>query len=203
MSRRPKALIIGGGIAGPVTAIFLKKAGIDAELFEAWPYSDRDRRRPADRAERHACAGRDRPGRRDDPPRIDRGILRFSFAIRRPARFRQPEHEAAFRPARGEHVPRHAERSADQQGLVRECRAAVREAAGRHRGSRRQACRRAFRRRLVCRRRFRDRRRWRAFRGARACDPGWPKTVRHRPDRLWRLRAAIGARRMRRSASAW
>lgn len=34
-----KALIIGGGIAGPVTAIFLKRAGIDAELFEAWPYS--------------------------------------------------------------------------------------------------------------------------------------------------------------------
>lgn len=39
MSRPQKALIIGGGIAGPVTAIFLKKAGIDAEVFEAWPYS--------------------------------------------------------------------------------------------------------------------------------------------------------------------
>lgn len=39
MSRPRKALIIGGGIAGPVTAIFLKKAGIDAEVFEAWPYS--------------------------------------------------------------------------------------------------------------------------------------------------------------------
>lgn len=39
MTRRPKALIIGGGIAGPVTGIFLRKAGIDAELFEAWPYS--------------------------------------------------------------------------------------------------------------------------------------------------------------------
>ena len=39
MTRRPKALIIGGGIAGPVTGIFLKQAGIDAELFEAWPYS--------------------------------------------------------------------------------------------------------------------------------------------------------------------
>jgi 2-polyprenyl-6-methoxyphenol hydroxylase-like FAD-dependent oxidoreductase len=38
-SRPRKALIIGGGIAGPVTAIFLKQAGIDAELFEAWPYS--------------------------------------------------------------------------------------------------------------------------------------------------------------------
>jgi 2-polyprenyl-6-methoxyphenol hydroxylase-like FAD-dependent oxidoreductase len=39
MTRRPKALIIGGGIAGPVTGIFLKQAGIDAEVFEAWPYS--------------------------------------------------------------------------------------------------------------------------------------------------------------------
>src|SRR5689334_1798416 len=39
MSGRPKAVIIGGGIAGPVTAIFLKQAGIDTELFEAWPYS--------------------------------------------------------------------------------------------------------------------------------------------------------------------
>src|SRR5882672_7612102 len=34
-----KALIIGAGIAGPVTAIFLKRAGIDAQLFEAWPHS--------------------------------------------------------------------------------------------------------------------------------------------------------------------
>ena len=39
MTKRPKALIIGGGIAGPVTAIFMKQAGIDAELFEAWPHS--------------------------------------------------------------------------------------------------------------------------------------------------------------------
>jgi len=39
MSKRPRALVIGGGIAGPVTAIFLKKAGIDVEMFEAWPYS--------------------------------------------------------------------------------------------------------------------------------------------------------------------
>src|ERR1700742_1994385 len=37
--RARKALIIGGGIAGPVTAIFLKRAGLDAEVFEAWPYS--------------------------------------------------------------------------------------------------------------------------------------------------------------------
>jgi 2-polyprenyl-6-methoxyphenol hydroxylase-like FAD-dependent oxidoreductase len=37
VSRSPKALIIGGGIAGPITAILLKKAGIDATVFEAWP----------------------------------------------------------------------------------------------------------------------------------------------------------------------
>jgi 2-polyprenyl-6-methoxyphenol hydroxylase-like FAD-dependent oxidoreductase len=37
--RSRKAIIIGAGIAGPVTAIFLKKAGIDAQVFEAWPYS--------------------------------------------------------------------------------------------------------------------------------------------------------------------
>ncbi|HTE96509.1 MAG TPA: FAD-dependent monooxygenase [Bradyrhizobium sp.] len=40
MTKRPrKALIIGAGIAGPVTGIFLKKAGIDAQVLEAWPYS--------------------------------------------------------------------------------------------------------------------------------------------------------------------
>jgi len=40
MPQRPrKALIIGAGIAGPVAAILLKRAGFDAELFEAWPYS--------------------------------------------------------------------------------------------------------------------------------------------------------------------
>lgn len=40
MPQRPrKALIIGAGIAGPAAAILLKRAGLDAELFEAWPYS--------------------------------------------------------------------------------------------------------------------------------------------------------------------
>jgi 2-polyprenyl-6-methoxyphenol hydroxylase-like FAD-dependent oxidoreductase len=40
MTKRPrKALIIGAGIAGPVTAIFLKRAGFDVQLFEAWPYA--------------------------------------------------------------------------------------------------------------------------------------------------------------------
>lgn len=35
MSRTKKALIIGGGIAGPVAAIALQRAGIEAEVFEA------------------------------------------------------------------------------------------------------------------------------------------------------------------------
>ena len=40
MSYRPrKALIIGAGIAGPVAAVLLRRAGIDAEIYEAWPYS--------------------------------------------------------------------------------------------------------------------------------------------------------------------
>ncbi len=34
-----KALIIGAGIAGPVTALFLRRAGIDAQVYEAWPYA--------------------------------------------------------------------------------------------------------------------------------------------------------------------
>src|SRR5882724_2778078 len=37
--RTRKALVIGAGIAGPVTGVFLKKAGIDAQLLEAWPYA--------------------------------------------------------------------------------------------------------------------------------------------------------------------
>ena len=39
VTRPRKALIIGAGIAGPAAAVFLKRAGFDAALFEAWPYS--------------------------------------------------------------------------------------------------------------------------------------------------------------------
>src|ERR1700761_3561065 len=40
MTQRPrKALIIGAGIAGPVTAILLKKAGFEAAIYEGWSYS--------------------------------------------------------------------------------------------------------------------------------------------------------------------
>src|SRR2546421_10454676 len=38
-TRSRKALIIGAGIAGPVAAILLRKAGFEAQVFEAWPYS--------------------------------------------------------------------------------------------------------------------------------------------------------------------
>jgi len=37
--RSRKALIIGAGIAGPITAILLKRAGFETEIFEAWPRS--------------------------------------------------------------------------------------------------------------------------------------------------------------------
>src|ERR1700748_1105026 len=37
--RSRKALIIGAGIAGPVTAILLKQAGFEAAIYEAFPYS--------------------------------------------------------------------------------------------------------------------------------------------------------------------
>jgi 2-polyprenyl-6-methoxyphenol hydroxylase-like FAD-dependent oxidoreductase len=40
MPHRPrKALIIGAGIAGPVAAILLRRAGIESAIYEAWPYS--------------------------------------------------------------------------------------------------------------------------------------------------------------------
>jgi len=33
--QKRKALIIGCGVAGPVVALFLQRAGIDAEIYEA------------------------------------------------------------------------------------------------------------------------------------------------------------------------
>ena len=109
MTQRPrKALIIGAGIAGPVTAIFLKKAGIDAQLFEAWPYSTGigGGLQIAPNG-MHVLA---EIGLADEM--IRRGsiaeIIRFLLAVRRPPRLNQPQHEGALRPARGEHVPRHA-----------------------------------------------------------------------------------------------
>ncbi len=35
MTRTRAALLIGGGIAGPVAAMALRKAGIDATVYEA------------------------------------------------------------------------------------------------------------------------------------------------------------------------
>jgi 2-polyprenyl-6-methoxyphenol hydroxylase-like FAD-dependent oxidoreductase len=37
MNRTRSALVIGGGIAGPVTAMALRRAGIDATVYEAYP----------------------------------------------------------------------------------------------------------------------------------------------------------------------
>jgi 2-polyprenyl-6-methoxyphenol hydroxylase-like FAD-dependent oxidoreductase len=37
--RSRKAIIIGAGIAGPIAAILLKRAGFAAQVFEAWPHS--------------------------------------------------------------------------------------------------------------------------------------------------------------------
>ena len=37
--RSRKALIIGAGIAGPAAGILLHRAGIDCEIYEAWPYA--------------------------------------------------------------------------------------------------------------------------------------------------------------------
>ena len=36
LSMTKKALIIGGGIAGPVTAMALQRAGIDSVIYEAY-----------------------------------------------------------------------------------------------------------------------------------------------------------------------
>ena len=39
MTRPRKALIIGAGIAGPATALFLRRIGYEAAVYEAWSYS--------------------------------------------------------------------------------------------------------------------------------------------------------------------
>ncbi len=39
MTRPRKALIIGAGIAGPVTALLLKRIGYEAAVYEAWSYA--------------------------------------------------------------------------------------------------------------------------------------------------------------------
>ena len=190
MSNRPrKALIIGAGIAGPVTAILLRRAGIERDL-RGLALFERYRRRPPDRTERHACAGRDRARERADQPRLDRRILRLLFAERRTARLDQPRHGAALRPAGRQCLPRHAERNPDRQGLVRLRLALFREAPDQDRGPRRPADHRLLLRRHHGRRRLPDRRRRRALGRAPPGRAGRSATVRHRADRVRRLRAA-------------
>ena len=145
MSKRPKALIIGGGIAGPVTAIFLKKAGIDVEMFEAWPYSAGigGGLQIAPNG-MHVLA---EIGLAEEMMRRGSICESFDFHSRSGARLgsvnqnmRQRFGQPAVNMCRAT-----AERGADQPGMVRECLVAVRETPRRHRGSRRQAHRRAFR----------------------------------------------------------
>ncbi len=148
MTRPPKALIIGGGIAGPVTAIFLKKAGIDAEVFEAWPYSTGigGGLQIAPNG-MHVLA---EIGLADEM--IRRGSIAESFDFHSQSGARLGSINRNMKQRFGQPAVNMCRatlnESADRQGLVRECRAAVREAAGRDRGSRRPAGRRAFRRRL-------------------------------------------------------
>src|SRR4030088_2493742 len=40
MNSSRHALIIGGGIAGPALALFLKKAGISSAVYEGYPYTE-------------------------------------------------------------------------------------------------------------------------------------------------------------------
>src|SRR6202035_4624378 len=107
--RSRKALIIGAGIAGPITAILLKRAGIDAEIFEAWPYSTGigGGLQIAPNG-MHVLA---EAGLADDMIRRGSIAESFDFHSRKPARLDQPEYAAALRSARGEHAPRHAQRS--------------------------------------------------------------------------------------------
>lgn len=37
---KPRAIVIGGGVAGPATAIFLARAGFEPVVLEAYPFSD-------------------------------------------------------------------------------------------------------------------------------------------------------------------
>ena len=200
----PKALIIGGGIAGPMTAIFLKQAGIDAEVFEAWPYSTGigGGLQIAPNG-MHVLA---EMGLADEMirARLDRRILRFLFAIRRTASARSTSNmQERVRPARGQHVPRHAER---------DCWSA-------RPGARMSSL--YFEKRLVAIEDRADRPVVAHFAdGTTAegdfiigadgvhsavrtpCDPRRPKTVRHRPDRLWRFCRARRCWRTGRSGSA-
>ena len=131
MTQRPrKAIIIGAGIAGPVSAIFLKRAGIDAQVFEAWPHSTGigGGLQIAPNG-MHVLA---EIGLADEM--IRRGSIAEAFDFYSqsgsPARLDQQEYAAALRSARGEHVPRHAPRGDPGHGPARERRSNVRKAPG-------------------------------------------------------------------------
>ncbi len=202
--RSRKALIIGAGIAGPVTAMFLTRAGIEAELYEAWPYSTGigGGLQIAPNG-MHVLA---ELGLADEliRTRLDRRVVRFLFAERQEARLAQPEHAAALRPARGEHVPRDPERDADRQGLgLATSRCSSRSGWSRSRTAATSRSIAYFADGTTAEGDF--------VIGAdgvhsvvrRACDPRRPDAVRHRPARLRRLRAAQDDRASCRSARRW
>ena len=93
--RSRKALIIGAGIAGPVTAILLKRAGIDAQVFEAWPYSTGIGGGLQIAPNGMHVLAEIGPCRRNDPPRLDRGIVRFLLAVRRQLGSINRQHESS------------------------------------------------------------------------------------------------------------
>jgi 2-polyprenyl-6-methoxyphenol hydroxylase-like FAD-dependent oxidoreductase len=37
MKNTPRAIVIGGGIAGPAVSLFLRRGGIEPQIFEAYP----------------------------------------------------------------------------------------------------------------------------------------------------------------------
>ena len=198
--RSRKALIIGAGIAGPVTAIFLKRAGIDAQVFEAWPYSTGigGGLQIAPNG-MHVLA---EIGLADEMIRRGLGsrILRFltRSPVRRLGSINRNMKQRFGQPA-VEHAPRHAatRRSWTRPGARMSsspsrsgwCASRIAPTSRSSRISPTAASAEGD---------FRDRRRRRAFGGAHACHSRRPEAVRHRPDRLRRFRAAVAARELRR-----
>jgi glycine/D-amino acid oxidase-like deaminating enzyme len=78
-----KALIIGGGVTGPVAAMALQRAGIEAVLYEAYtPRSGRAHRRPgrALQQQQDPRAGRSGPPRPAAPGRLQAAVTDKSLA---------------------------------------------------------------------------------------------------------------------------
>jgi len=90
MTRIDKALIIGGGIAGPVEALALRRAGIGSTVCEARPKRRRWRRRDAG----HRAERPDGP----DYPRSRSCVVRTGAADQEHGAQRRSRPHAARRP---------------------------------------------------------------------------------------------------------